>query len=51
MRTISGIKMQFIVIKALFASPKRRESHYKTIEELAFCSVFEENIFIVLNNK
>lgn len=53
MLTISKIKMKFVVIKSkLFTlSTRKKESHYKTIEELAFNSVFEENIFIVLRNK
>lgn len=52
MATISVIKMKFVVIKAkIFALPNRRESYYKTIEELAFNSVFEEDIYIVLKNK
>lgn len=51
MATISEIKMKFIMIKAIFSLPNRRESYYKTIEELAFSSVSEEDIYIVLKNK
>jgi hypothetical protein len=52
MLTISKLKIEFVKFKvALTVSIRKKEGYYHSVEELAFQSVSEENIFIFLKNK
>ena len=52
MLTIRKIKMKCIATKSNFftLSKRQKESYRKTIEELAFTSMFEQDIFTSLEN-
>jgi len=52
MLTISKLKIVFVKIKSVLTfSASKKETYCKSIEQLAFQSMFEENIFLNLKNK